>query len=278
MNYWLMKTEPDEFLDRRPETQEDRAVERRAQLPGAQLHARRHAQAATACCSTIPVAPSPASSASPKCASLRLSRSDPVRSEERLFRCRQHAAMHRAGAGRRQVQAQAQARRSRLTNSSSIRELARLRPGAPRQSPVGAAGDAGAVGFRSCASNEAYTGRIPHDIAKKKNVSPRNRPSPTSRTAASSASAPASTVAHFIDELGKIRTRIDAAVSSSEQSTRPVARARHSRGRSQQRRRTGAVRRRRRRMRSAQVPDQGRRRRADAREDHRRGIAQSSSA
>ena len=45
---------------------QDGAMVRRAQLPGAQLHARRRCGSATACCSITPVAPSRASPASPK--------------------------------------------------------------------------------------------------------------------------------------------------------------------------------------------------------------------
>ena len=68
MNYWLMKSEPDECSidDVLAAPQANHALVRRAQLPGAQLHARRDAASATACCSTTRAAPSRASPASPK--------------------------------------------------------------------------------------------------------------------------------------------------------------------------------------------------------------------
>ena len=68
MRYWLMKSEPSECSidDAAAAPSADRALGRRAQLPGAQLHAQRHARPATACCSITRRAPSPASPASPK--------------------------------------------------------------------------------------------------------------------------------------------------------------------------------------------------------------------
>ena len=81
-----------------------------------------------------------------------------------------------------------------------------------------------------------------------------------------------STVAYFIDALGRIKSRIEGAVSSSEQSTARLKALGIQVLDSEPHRRPGALRRRRRRMRSAQSPDQGRRRGADAREDHRRRV------
>ena len=81
-----------------------------------------------------------------------------------------------------------------------------------------------------------------------------------------------STVNKFIDALAAMKDRIRGAVSSSDRLDRAAAGAGHPGVRHQRGRRIAGLHRRRRRDRRPRLHDQGRRRRAHAREDRRRAV------
>jgi predicted RNA-binding protein with PUA-like domain len=86
MHYWLMKSEPSECSidDRREGPREDRAVGRRPQLPGAQLHAQRHAAEGRR--AVLPLVVPGAGHRRPRRGRRRaVSRRDPVRSGQPYF-------------------------------------------------------------------------------------------------------------------------------------------------------------------------------------------------
>ena len=109
MNYWLMKTEPDEFSidDLKTRKTEPWTGVRNYQARNYMRDGMRKGDGVLFYHSSCDV---PGVAGIAEVATAGVSRPDPVRSEERLFRCRQFARRAALGAGRRQVQAQAQAR------------------------------------------------------------------------------------------------------------------------------------------------------------------------
>src|SRR5690349_16661171 len=152
----------------------------------------------------------------------RVSRSDTVRQEERLLRCREQARGAALVARRRQVQAQAEARDSAFGAQGSQRAR-RLRAARARQSPFGFAGVEAAVGFhpRSRMTEPSMTTTMTQDEQKRLAARAALRYLDGARIVGVGTG---STVKHFIDALAERKDQIDGTVSSSEQSTRqPVA-------------------------------------------------------
>ena len=162
--YWLMKSEPSVFSidDLARAKDEHHPLGRRAQLPGAQLPAQRHRRRRRR--ALLPLERgSPGGRRHREGRPRRLSRSDAVRSARRPLRPRQLARRPALVRRRHQVRSEVRAR------GHAGRAARRARAGgdgaaAPRQPPVGAAGD------RRRVEADPQDGRARHDRADARRV------------------------------------------------------------------------------------------------------------
>ena len=215
-----MKSEPDAFSIDDLARVGTRALDRRAQLPGAQFHAAA-CRSATACCSTTPTPRCPASSALAEVASDAYP--DPTQFEQKSDYFdpeeprREEPRWSLVDVA---LQAQAQAHRSRWKKCARHAERSgRLRAAPPRQPAVGAAGDGGAM--ENHPLPRIGTGS-PCPRTKASDC-PAKKPLEYVEDGSIVGVGTGSTVAFFIDALGRMKHRIEGAVSSSEQSTRAAA-------------------------------------------------------
>ena len=218
-----MKSEPDEFSIDDLAKVGTRTLERRAQLPGAQFHARWHAGRRRHPVLPLQLPPCPASSAWPKSSATRVSGPDPVRARSPITTTRRASReeprwfLVDVGFERKLKRVDHPGRAQ-----GARRRAGRFRPAPARQPPVGAAGDRGAVANHPLTRIDAQD--APDVTARKRTDDARRatRPCEYVETAAIVGVGTGSTVAFFIDGPGRMKHRIDGAVSSSEQSTRQL--------------------------------------------------------
>ena len=191
-------------------------------------------------------------------------RTRPSSTESRITSIRRSRARNRAGPWWTSASCASSSGRSRWTKSAACRCARRgFRADPARHPPVGAAGDGRAVEATLSLESAGVRMTEAKRLAGEKAIE-------YVEDGMIVGVGTGSTVAYFIDALARSSIASRAPCPAPNRA-RSGCVARHRGDGAQRHRPAVAVRGRRRRMRPAQVPDQGRRRRADAREDHRRG-------